>query len=337
MDPVEIDQMEAFTPTHRALLHGHGVTNTTGAPLSWEEIQGPGFETAYDFAWLHFDVNDELTESWLKNRNDIPLLARRALLADESRPQTVELQNGVFVNLRGVNLNEGAEAEDMVSIRIWCAPKMVVTTRRRLLRSIQDVRKIVRDKGGPANAGQLVALLAQRLTVRVEPYISIIAERIDDLEDTVLTGPSAGCRPQLAEVRHDAVLLRRFMAPQRDALNRLAQHQSGLFDEKSQIDLKEAAENVTRMTEELDAARERAMVLQDQLTDQRAEEMNRNMMILSVVAAIFLPLGFLTGLFGINVGGMPGVEDGGAFWWVVAACVVIGAGLVFLFRALDWL
>ncbi len=77
--------------------------------------------------------------------------------------------------------------------------------------------------------------------------------------------------------------------------------------------------------------------LLDQLTDQRAEDMNRNMMILSIVAAVFLPLGFITGLFGINVGGMPGIESDAAFWLVVAACGVIFAGLVVLFKALDWL
>jgi zinc transporter len=79
------------------------------------------------------------------------------------------------------------------------------------------------------------------------------------------------------------------------------------------------------------------MVLQDQLTDQRAEEMNRNMMVLSVVAAIFLPLGFLTGLFGINVGGMPGVDNPVAFWLVAAGCGLIGLALLILFRMKKWL
>ncbi|WP_428409250.1 zinc transporter ZntB [Hyphococcus sp.] len=337
MEALDTDRLEIFVPTHPALLHGHGVTNTVGKPLSWEEIQKPGFETAYDFVWLHFDVNEPETVAWIERQGDIPLEAQRGLLADETRPQTSQFENGVFVNLRGVNLNEGAEAEDMVSIRIWCDARRVVTTRRRLLKSIQDVRLTVRNEGGPANTGQLVALIAQRLTLRVEPYIDIIAEKIDDLEDAILTGASENCRSRLAEVRHDAVLLRRFMAPQRDALNNLAQHQGSLFDTRSQIDLREVAGDVTRMTEDIDAARERAMVLQDQLTDQRAEEMNRNMMVLSVVAAIFLPLGFLTGLFGINVGGMPGVDSTAAFWIVVAVCLAIGGGLLVYFKVKNWL
>ncbi|MEZ5894682.1 MAG: CorA family divalent cation transporter, partial [Parvularculaceae bacterium] len=78
-------------------------------------------------------------------------------------------------------------------------------------------------------------------------------------------------------------------------------------------------------------------VLQDQLTDLRAEEMNRNMMVLSVVAAIFLPLSFITGLFGINVGGMPGVDSAAAFWIVLGVCAAIGAALMAFFKARNWL
>ena len=73
------------------------------------------------------------------------------------------------------------------------------------------------------------------------------------------------------------------------------------------------------------------------LTDQRAEEMNRNMMILSVAAAVFLPLGFITGLFGINVGGMPGVDNPIAFWVVVLGCLFVGVALGLLFKAMKWL
>ena len=58
---------------------------------------------------------------------------------------------------------------------------------------------------------------------------------------------------------------------------------------------------------------------------------------LTVVAGIFLPLGFLTGLLGINVGGMPGVDDPRAFWEVVFLCAAVLAGLLILFRRLRWL
>ena len=245
--------------------------------------------------------------------------------------------NGLVVNLRGVNLNEGAEPEDMVSIRIWLDAKRVITTRRRRLKAAQDIKAEILNGRRFDTPGLLVSRIAAQLTKRMTPFIEEIEDEVDALEDAILLNGDENVRSKLAAVRHDAVMLRRFIAPQRDALTRLAQDESELFDGAARIDLRETADQVTRLTEEIDAARERAMVLQDQLTDQRAEEMNRNMMILSVVAAIFLPLGFLTGLFGINVGGMPGVDDPVAFWIVVAVCVALGAGLALYFKAKKWL
>ena len=101
--------------------------------------------------------------------------------------------------------------------------------------------------------------------------------------------------------------------------------------------LRDAADQATRVAEELDAVRERCAVVKDQLTDIRAEEMNRNMMILSVVAAIFLPLGLVSGMMGINVGGMPWVENGNGFWYVTGIVVAIGVIQLILFRMANWL
>ncbi len=316
-------------------VFGFGFKAGVAKEMRWEEVASHAGE--YDFIWLHLNMLNEEARRWIRSQGDIPYAASAALLAGETRPRVTAFENGLVVNLRGVNLNEGAEPEDMVSIRIWLSQKVMVTTRRRRLMAAQDVRGDINNGTRIDNVGALLARVAAKLTERAEPYVLDIEEQVDDLEAEILDGGRQDIRARLAHARQSAVHFRRFIAPQRDALNRLAADESGLFDHPVKIEMREIADRVTRMTEDIDAARERAMVLQDQLTDQRAEEMNRNMMILSVVAAIFLPLGFLTGLFGINVGGMPGVDDAHAFWLVVGACGVIGVVLLLVFRMMKWL
>lgn len=316
-------------------VFGFGFRNGTATEMRWEDVAAE--EASFDWVWLHLNMNNDETRDWIRRQGDIPYAAQNALLAGETRPRVTNFNSGLVVNLRGVNLNEGADPEDMVSIRIWLAPKRIISTRRRRLMAAIDLRDEILAGKGCDSPGRLVARLAARLTTRMTPFVERIDEEVDALEDEILTGAGQGCRARLASARHDAVQMRRFIAPQREALTRLAQDESDLFSAHTRIELREIADHVTRLTEEIDAARERAMVLQDQLTDQRAEEMNRNMMILSIVAAIFLPLGFLTGLFGINVGGMPGVDDPGAFWLVALACAVVAAALILLFKAMDWL
>ncbi|MEM1194316.1 MAG: CorA family divalent cation transporter, partial [Pseudomonadota bacterium] len=83
--------------------------------------------------------------------------------------------------------------------------------------------------------------------------------------------------------------------------------------------------------------KESALVLQDDLNNRAAQETNKTMYMLSIVAAIFLPLGFLTGLLGINVGGMPGVDTPTAFWVVVVLLIGVMALQYYLFKKLKWL
>ena len=316
-------------------VFGFGFKDGVARETRWEDVVAG--DADYDWVWLHLNMNNDDARSWVLEKSALPLAAASALLAGETRPRMSSFETGLVVNLRGVNLNEGAEPEDMVSIRIWLDERRVITTRRRRLKAAQDLRTEIVDGAQYTSPGALVSRLASRLTERMEPYVLEIEDEVDALENDIIAGEGSGCRPKLADTRQAAVLFRRFIAPQRDVVMRLAGDETSLFDDASKIELRETSDRVTRLVEEIDAARERAMVLQDQLTDQRAEEMNRNMMLLSVVAAIFLPLGFLTGLFGINVGGMPGVDSPAAFWIVVVVCVLIGGALMALFKAMKWL
>ena len=77
--------------------------------------------------------------------------------------------------------------------------------------------------------------------------------------------------------------------------------------------IREVADHLVRYVEDLDAARDRMGVMQEELTNKLSEQMNKTMYILTVLAGIFLPITFVTGLLGINVGGIPGAEDPWAF------------------------
>ena len=101
--------------------------------------------------------------------------------------------------------------------------------------------------------------------------------------------------------------------------------------------LRETADDITRYVELLNAAWERAAVMQDELTNRLAEETNERLYLLSVIAGIFLPLSFVTGLLGINVGGMPAANSSYGFIGVVVLLALLGVFEVWLFRRLRWI
>jgi zinc transporter len=109
------------------------------------------------------------------------------------------------------------------------------------------------------------------------------------------------------------------------------------FDTRQRFRFRETTDRVIRYIEDLEEVREHAAVVQDELANRLSEQMNRTMYLLSLVAAIMLPLGFLTGLLGINVGGIPGAESPLGF---VIVCVLLGlivALEVVILRRLHWI
>jgi zinc transporter len=286
--------------------------------------------------WLHVNCAIEGAQAWLESAGVEPLVLR-ALLAPETRPRCTLHGEGVLMSLRGVNLNPGDEVEDMVSIRMWITERLVITVQMRRSMAISDVQNSITRGQGPNSAAELVARLALRLADRAEPVVQGLNEKVDMLEDQVVEGISPLTRRDLGEIRRVSIMLRRHMAPQRDALSTFEIEDLPWIRPHDRSRLREATERMTRLAEELDAIRDRAQIVHDQIMDTRAEAMNRQMLVLSVVAAIFLPLGLITGLLGINVGGIPGANYDGAFWIVFFGLIVIGLALLGLFWKLGWL
>ncbi len=318
---------------------------TTPATLYAYDIAADGTATALDapdasptrgraYRWLHFDLNADGVADWIAETVD-PIVAE-ALIREDTRPRCTPHEKGLIVILRGVNLNPESEPEDMVSIRLWVQDDLVISTRIRKLMAVTALNTQMEAGNAPVSPGAFVAQLGAGLTDRMDPVVSDLSDRIDELEE-VSVDQTTGLRGQIADIRRTTIALRRYVAPQKDALWRLATGGFSQIDAAAQGRLRETGDQVLRLVEELDAVRDRSAILNDQLTDKRAEEMNTTMLVLSVVAAIFLPLGFLTGLLGINVGGMPGADWSLAFWIVCAACLGIAGALVWMFKRRGWI
>ena len=231
----------------------------------------------------------------------------------------------------------------MVSIRIWIEERRVISTRLRRLMAVEDIREQLEAGKGPVSAGHLVARLTARLTERIGPVIEDLSDQVSDLEERLIGADGEGqldlrdVRYKLIDLRRVAISLRRYIAPQGTALNRLSQLDETWLDDRVRGRLRETVDRVTRITEELDEVRERSAVIQDELINRISQRMEQTMYVLTVVATIMLPLGFLTGLLGINVAGIPGTETRWAFWAVCGMLAVVVVVEVYVLKRLKWL
>lgn len=299
-----------------------------GAPLADGRIFGALKDDG--LAWVHADRSHPDCAAWIeKTLPYLHPLTRQALLAEETRPRVEEIGDGLLINLRAANLNEGEEAHDMLSMRLWVDESRIVSLRRRRIRAVEDVKASLEAGTGPKDAGAFVAALCYRLIERTEPFVVRLDEAMDDLEERVISGADIELRRDIIEIRRQAIAFRRFMAPQREAVSRLRTIDRGWIGQSSRIVLLETYDHLLRFIEELDSIRERSQVVQDELQNALADQLNKRMYVLAIVAAIFLPLSFLTGLLGINVAGIPGAESPWAF-------AVVGGGLAAVVGLQAW-
>ncbi|PVA06333.1 zinc transporter ZntB [Thalassorhabdomicrobium marinisediminis] len=284
--------------------------------------------------WLHFDLSDPQIPDWLAQQ--LPGPVATALQTLETRPRFDAVHGGALINLRGVNLNAGADPEDMVALRIWATEDCVITMRRRRIMALDAIRKDAEAGHAPATPDGFLAAVAEGLTERIETVSLDLEDQVDDLEEEIVAGRE-DCAQRVLELRQTIIKLRRFVGPQKDALLNLGRGVSSMARSDAGPHILETANRAARTAEALEAARDRMAALQDHLESRASATLARNGYVLSIIAAIFLPLGFLTGLFGVNVAGMPGTGHPLAFAILSGASLVIGVALYLAFRWAKWL
>lgn len=313
------------------LLDGKG----GGKSLGWDEVYQ--WKPSKGTLWLHLDYTGAESRRWLADASGIDEITQGALLAHDPRPRSVADDKQILLIVRGVNMNQGAEPEDMVSMRIFADTSRVVTLRHRRNNAAKDARKMIEAKSGPKRVGQFLVTLVDLLL----DGISLVSDDVDDvvsrLEDDVLTSDNEELRHAMAEARRRAIALRRHVAPERDVLSKLQNERLGWLTAVDRARLGEMADRMTRILEDLDSARDRAAVTQEELASRQAGQMNKRIYVLSIITSVFLPMGLITGLLGVNVGGIPLQGDPRGFAILLAVMGAMLVCLLVLFRIKRWL
>jgi zinc transporter len=170
----------------------------------------------------------------------------------------------------------------------------------------------------------------------MEPTLLLLNEQIDDAEEAVLSKPDFTLRQEIVDIRKQAIIFHRYLAPQRDALARLRNNEQKWLDATDKRVLQECYDRMTRYVEDLDALRDRAQIVHDELTYALSDKLNKNTFLLSTVSAIFLPLTFITGLLGMNVSGIPMADNPMSFWGIVMLLSLFTLLQVIFFRRWRW-
>lgn len=286
--------------------------------------------------WLHLDWDTPLAHQLLVETFGVDPVVAEALVEEDTRPRSLAVGTDEMVILRGVNLTPGAEPEDMISLRMLVNERRVITLTRREIRSIAETKAALEKGTGPSTMAEFLVLLVEKLVDRVAPVLAQLEDAIDEEEDDLVEGKLSHVESTLVGVRGRIIRLRRYLAPQREALVRLSHEKLAWIAPEERARLAETANQLTRSIEDLDEFRERAQVIQEEIGLYYNRRLTRSTFVITLAASVLVPLNLVAGLFGMNVGGIPGKDSPYAFW-VIAALFIGLAVFVYLWgrRRID--
>lgn len=255
--------------------------------------------------WLHLNYTLVDSARWLAAT---PLLSnnmRDALSGENPRPRFTRIGDGALITLHCINDSTDQRPEQLVAMRLYMDERLILSTRQRRVLALDDVLGDLREGTGPVDCGSWLVETCDTLTDHTGEFIEQLHDQIIDLEDNLLD-QQVPPRGSLALLRKQLVVMRRYMAPQRDVFARLASEHLPWMSDDHRRRMQDIADRQGRGLDEIDSCISRTAIISDEIAQIMQEGLSRRSYMMSLMAMVFLPCTFLTGLFGVNLGGIPG-------------------------------
>jgi zinc transporter len=282
--------------------------------------------------WLHFSLSNTRAAHFLATTPLVPS-GFKALLAERvARPLIEADEQGLLLAMNDLSFDQPSDSSEVATLWAFATPRLVISARTHPLKSADQLRQQLRDGLRVASGIELVAHVLELRIRALREESDSLAEEVHEIEDRILSGQVPEQRERLGRVRRRCARIRRHFAHDRAALQKLVARPPAWFAPADGEHLKEVADEFAFLLDDVEHLYERAKLLQEELAGRLAEDTGTRLYVLSVLSAVILPMTFITGIFGMNVAGLPGLEGEASFWWTMFLIVAAGAAMLGLLR-----
>jgi len=333
MGQVRPSEVSYGSDTHGLVWGYRFAPGQTPAPIGCEAavqwLKAPKAD-ASEFIWLHLSLSNTAAERWMHESLELSESFFETL-RETTGSTRLELEGDALIaSVHDVLFNTSFDSANISTVTIWMDPHLVVSARLRPLRSVDRLRAALKSGQSLRSSAEL---LAQLLHEQAQVLVDIVRQsttQVDDVEDKLLANRVSVSRSELSGQRRSLVRLQRLLAPEPAALFRLLSRPPEWLTEEDLGDLRHAAEELSAAVADCAALTERIKLLQEELTATIEEQTNRTLFILTLVTVLALPINVVTGLLGMNVGGIPLQQHSHGFAWVVTSLTLVTGLLAYL-------
>ncbi|RYY01864.1 MAG: Mg2+/Co2+ transporter [Gammaproteobacteria bacterium] len=272
--------------------------------------------------WLHFNLADTRATNWIQACIPIPEDARELLLDSDAHIRSENFDHSLALIIGDLFHDFKDDPEDLGVLRLYLDNERLITGRGHPLKSVDRLRHELFEGMVIGNSIDLFARLIYDIGDSMRMVIKNLNERVDDAEDQILAGHLQNQGSKLGQMRRLLARLRRHLSANRQAMQHALPHISR-WSEHDISELRQAVEHLESTIQDLELVQERTRLLQEEIAGRMSEATNRNLYVLSIVTVTLLPINLITGIFGMNTGGLPwGQDDPSGFWWVMFFMVI---------------
>jgi magnesium transporter len=267
-------------------------------------------------------------------------LAIEDALSEIHHPKLEAYGGYLYLILHGIDFREAEHCFRTQDVDFFLGDQYLVTVHPGISRTLTHIRGVcVRNHlalgEGPA---ALMHRIIDAMVDHYRPEVDRLNDRLDKLEEEIFERPDARLAKKILDFKADVSSLRRVVLPQRDAVARLARREFPQISESLSYRFRDVQDNLVRLVDEAVFFQDRVASLLDAHLSQVSNQLNGVMKVLTIISTIFMPLGVIVGLWGMNVTlpDLPG-GDGADFWWIFGLMALLATGMLGYFRTRRWL
>lgn len=331
-----------LTPHRFGLVFAYALTsNGRHWPLSWTQLDPPpvtaGSGQPKVLHWIHLDLRHGPALRWLECDSGLDALSVETLSAKTVYPHLSLHRDQLLLILKGANFAPGAPPEELISLRLFCDGRRLISCRREPVRAVTELRERALSEQIAPDPGIILTQLAENL---LDPMDRVVLDLLDKTHSIGHAGDSDTTEnlvARLAHLRRSMIRIRTHLSRQRHVLTELGHAQLSWFHEEQGRAIGMLAGQLKQHLSSLDAAQDITAITQDEILQRSSERTERRLFSLTVITAIFLPLTFITGLLGVNLAGIPDANDPWSFLMLCLLLATIVALQLWYLRKKNWL
>jgi len=267
-------------------------------------------------------------------------LALEDVLTTQERPKIEDYDDRIFLVVQMLSWDDGSQSIATEQVSFVLGPHFLITFQEPAGDVFDPVRKRLREGRGRMRRLGPDYLLYALLDSIVDSYFTILErldDRIESLETELTDIPGPTTVHAIHSLRREMILLRRNVWPLREVLGGLDRGDSTLVQAETRLFLRDVRDHSIQVIETVETFRDLLTGMLDIYLSTLNYRMNAVMKVLTIIATIFIPLSFVTGIYGMNFEHMPELHWRWGYPAALAGMFGVGGVMLWVFHRRDWL